>query len=1235
MADIYRVNQNVSRLAPSLRPPDLSPRYGQRGLLTEADMAIMPHIDQAKDEFEKKRGVKGFLTKLFEVLQTGNYITANVADSLYDSWKQKKPTGEAIGDMLREAWKGLSHQEKTTFSDVIKQNAEEYGEFLGLTGEQWSKPIGLFGIKEDPETKFGQVVKSIQEQITLQGAAGLAGDIFLDPLTYVNPLSWVKPLKGASKAALSAGGKYVDDVVRLDLLNKNMDVLTKLVGGADAAKKVKTIAEKGGDMMPEIAKVIQNTGNIEFSRYLDDLVRTSMKKGTLRPMGELQEGMRKGVGEVTERFAQMGDDVSPPKSLDELTRSVNAPDAYAGAGTRARQTAFRGEVNVHEGQPNVMARTFEHMGQLIKGTVGDLDIPGAHGATLSDAWWAIMNHPKSPVGLFRKSFGIRNPYQKLQHQKTLQAIQVGKKVTEDFLAKANPAVQALGNEDMWKKAVNVRIMAESAEFAANKAKTPVLNTAEFIAQKKDTIARLKVSPEELVKIDDFWKKLDPMFSQMRAEAQDMIDKGLLPDFGSIVNYLPKYQQHIKAKGKAGTILGTQTPGYTEATKFTAQETVEQMAAQMRVLYKDVWQSVADETGDTVQNIVEKYIKENNIAQVNLSLPELLNKRIIAHARTMQRGKMVEQFREFGIRIRDLDTSALDDVARRELQQSLGRVGGGIPSMGLYTVQDPGLKGYLFDQEIADLVTKTYTATASDDAITTIKTVFGNSTKWWKAWATATSGFHMRNHFSNQFTGFMAHGMGWFNPKKEKDASILSHYVLHPDKYQGLIAENIEAGKGYVAAALNQKLHGYSYKQLGEIAKDHGIVGWGTFFSDVEAKVGTGKGRNLLKKISPFHIEDNVVLKGSRTVGDLFETKAKLQSFIMSFDEVMSGSAKSVGLDAAGDAGARAAAAIEWAALDTKKWFIDYGDLTEFEQKHMKGKFPFYTWLRKNMANQLNAITMYPGAYALAADVTEEFTLDGFPFVLQPEWQKELGYIPVSQDKDNNYMMFFPNLPYQDLNKIPFQWEEGAIFPSYKGEKLWEELASNAHPLMKWITEKVTGMNTFKRREMLDHVKAPGLMQFFAKSPHVIESIDGIMRRMGNDNGLRINVRNGRVEIDEMVERTLTTFLPVLRSLEKGVDGLMDVMDWINPAFEATVEAKTGRRDDYEDLEDFLQNLSFFGGMKSKMFQEEYEAERANEEIEERAQELQRQERQQMHGYERRVQDFLQSQTERRQRRGLY
>jgi hypothetical protein len=394
-----------------------------------------------------------------------------------------------------------------------------------------------------------------------------------------------------------------------------------------------------------------------------------------------------------------------------------------------------------------------------------------------------------------------------------------------------------------------------------------------------------------------------------------------------------------------------------------------------------------------------------------------------------------------------------------------------------------------------------------------------------------------------------------------------------------------------------------------------------------------QGKKWQKAIYPLS-QENLVFKGSRYVGDLFETKAKLQSFLMTFEQLGRGELDE-GVAKISDQILRSASELDWAKLDTQKWFINYNDLTEFERKVLKPVMPFYTWLRKNMANQLNAITMYPGVYALAADVTEEFTLEGFPFVLQPDWQKELGYIPVAQDQEGNYMMFFPNLPYQDLNKIPLEWEEGRSFPSMKGENAWEELASNAHPLMKWVVEMITKMNTFKKREMLEYVKAPGLMQFFAKSPKLIEWLDGFMNFLGNDNGLRINVRNGRVEIDEMMERTLTTFLPVLRSLEKMVDAGMDLADWVNPAFEAMVEEKTGRKDDYEELEDLLQHLSFFGGLKGKMFQEEYETERANEEIEERAQQLQRQERQRLPGYERRVQDFLESQTERRQRRGLY
>ena len=1253
MADLLNVVRNVNRFTPAFRKAGTPTSATE---LTESDITAMPYVNQAKSEFEEKRKRKGFLAVIFDVLQAGNFASANAFDAIHDAVREKKPIGEAIIDTFEGVWKGLTLQEKNTFSDMIKENVEQYGDFLGGDEEFWNKP--LLGVADEaPTGKVAQFVNAIRRQLTPAGLAGLAGDIFLDPLTYVNPWKFLNPVAGASQGALSAGAKYADDVVRLDLLNKNLSALTKMVGSADVAKRVQDIAEAGGDILPQLQKVIQTSGNVEFSRYLDDLVRSAQKKGTLTPAAKLQGEMTEGIGQATRRFenlaetrrtkqldkmAEAGKPYSEAISVLEEPLQVKAPGAletlresiergYSGAGTRANRSIF-GEGMPVEKAPNVIAQTFDRFGELVKGKVGGVEIPGAKGATLSDAWWAFMNRPGSPVGFVKKAFGIRNPYQQLMHQKMLDAQAYGHSVSSKMIPEYNAALADLGDE-LQATATQVRMYAETAEFAARKADTAVMDTASFIeANKKLLVDRFGMDEADVEKVRQFWKRTDALLETMRQGERELIEKGLLPDYEAIINYMPKYQQNLLSKGKAGRVTGTATPGFTEATKFTGEQSTAQMAQQYRLFYGDMFAEVAQKQGIDIDKAITNYIVENNVAPVSLDLAEIFNRRIVAHARAMQRGNMIEKFREFGIRFRDLGFDDLGDVKKKKLMQGIARTGGSIPSLGLYSVTDPGFAGYLFDKELTDIITKTYAATSSDQAISTMKNVIGTVTQWWKGWATATSGFHMRNHFSNDFTGFMRHGMDWFNPKKYTEAAVLAHYALYPQKYADMAKEALNVGDGFVTRALNRQISGVPVKDLVDYARDKGLVGWGSFFSEVEKRVTSPTAHKLRQAVG--FSQENIALKGSRAVGDLLETKAKLQSFLETFEQVTKGQLDE-GVAMVGDAVVKNASALEWAKLDTQKWFINYNDLTEFERKYLRPVAPFYTWLRKNMANQINGLVMYPGAYALVAKGTEEFTLEGFPMVLMPEWQQNLGYIPVSQDENGQYIMFFPNLPYQDLNKIPLEWEEGALVPRVKGEEFWQELSSNAHPVIKTIVERITNKNTFAQRDYLDQVEAPGLAQFLAKSPWVLGRLDGMMRLAGRENGIRVDERNGKVVMDEFMQRVLETNLPVLRFIENIVDAGIDVSNSLIPGVEEAITAATGRTDDHEGLEDMLQALAYFGGVKFKMFQEEFERDQVSSAIEERANELQRAERRKLPGYDQRIREYGRQEAARRVRRGLY
>lgn len=67
---------------------------------------------------------------------------------------------------------------------------------------------------------------------------------------------------------------------------------------------------------------------------------------------------------------------------------------------------------------------------------------------------------------------------------------------------------------------------------------------------------------------------------------------------------------------------------------------------------------------------------------------------------------------------------------------------------------------------------------------------------------------------------------------------------------------------------------------------------------------------------------------------------------------------------------------KYAAADVRKYLIDYTDLTHFERNVMKRINPFYTFMRKNLPLQLEAMVMHParfGALDKANNALEELT----------------------------------------------------------------------------------------------------------------------------------------------------------------------------------------------------------------------------------------------------------------------
>jgi hypothetical protein len=1191
-----------------------------------------------KEEEEKKRKRRPLLQFIFDVLQVGNYASANVVDSIVDSVEYNKPLGEAAWEAIKAGVRGAAssfsgnEEYKKTFADIIRQNADEHGKFLGRTLEQWEKPLFEEYTGERKGRKFVQnVLGGIID--TPAERWGLAGDILLDPLTYISPLNALKPTGMATKGARAAAGKYAKDVLKL---NKALTTLDDLKG----------LARGGRESFEQFAK----KGAASAARQSDILYRGAYKKALQAPKGvsdwggvlqkEMQEGLQqladvhleKTIKELTEQGFDILDvpenmlrELSRPTGVDALTRSIE--EGYGAAGQRATRISGLGEVGKSVRPANVAARTIDRFGEMLKGK--------AEKSGLAEAWYSWLNGP-SLAGLVRKSLGIRNPYQQMLHLTTRNADAAKIFARQELVEKIDPIVRGI-DEDTLTKAVDARAIMEQLEFGIQKGQKRAAKAQAGISdilgqgtatyrvqdilknvdnldvtiatlkkQGADTsvfqkLKALKLTKEESEKIGKFWEQMDVVFKDMRDTETELLEKGLfkIDEMGEWQNYIPKIQNRPPVgRKRGGKLISPAEPSFMKATTTTYLQSEKQGINFAKEMFGDWISAEAKRTGRAVDEVAKEFIETNGLAPISTNFIEMLNARITAHARVIGRANLIESLREFGVPVEAMEGMGKSATA------AFHRMGNAYA--GLEASTDPGLQGLLFDKDIKDIADKTFAIMASDDTMQGWKRINSNFMSWWKGLATATPGFHFRNFASNNITGFFRHGVRWMNPTTQVDAAVGVMYALNPAKYQDVLAKSFNIPQEQIDRFLSHVIGGRTIKEIADEARQNGIISLKTMIGDVQKeiipKVNIGKRFNPLAK-------EFALPAASRQVGNFVENHARFQSYLLTLDEM----ARS---------GVAPDAAIEFAKLDTKKWFLDYGDLTEFEQQHLAPVIPFYTWTRKNLANQVTGLMMMPDMYRLAAKAEDAISIDDFDYTLVPEYIKQLGFLPVSRG-ETGPIMWWPNFPYAELNKLPVFFEDGWL-PKIDPQAVLEEFTSAAHPVLKTIMQEISQKNLFRKRDFLDQVEAPELMQFIADKPVVINMLDNAMRWMGFE-GMGLDVRSGKLVIDERVEQILTTNIPLLRTLGKVADGAIDVI-----GIEDVVEQSTGRKDKYQGMEDLFQNLTWWLGLKYKEVNEEYEAEQFARQIEAEAQKARSKWKQTLPGYEQRsMKNRIQRETQRR------
>jgi len=227
---------------------------------------------------------------------------------------------------------------------------------------------------------------------------------------------------------------------------------------------------------------------------------------------------------------------------------------------------------------------------------------------------------------------------------------------------------------------------------------------------------------------------------------------------------------------------------------------------------------------------------------------------------------------------------------------------------------PEIPGVKFPKEVADRLNRSYQTLTNNEEISKFLKVYDGAQNWWKMWSLgARPAYHAKNTVGNLWNNYLA---GVTTPKPYADAAA----------FQVKLAKN----------NMNGSIAGYKTDELYEAMATRGIFGEGQYSGDIARTV-----EDVLKggSSNPFTLSTrNPILRGGFKVGQTIEDNARIALFIDSLNKGKN---------------------FDQAASQVRKYLFDYGDLSPFERSTLKRLMPFYTWSRKNLPLQLEALVRHP------------------------------------------------------------------------------------------------------------------------------------------------------------------------------------------------------------------------------------------------------------------------------------
>ncbi|KKL69298.1 hypothetical protein LCGC14_2116340, partial [marine sediment metagenome] len=352
-------------LPPRPSAPSL-PRFG----MTDYERDLDPIYDELMAEEQDKRRWQRPLQWIFDRLQTGQYISANLANEIIDAFDRDTETKP---EFFKAIYEGVTGETKGSYENILRDRLN-----VGQKKLFANAPEG---------TRRGQ--------LDWADVLGFVGDVLLDPLTYMS-------FGGAAKVSKQVASKFADDAVRITLRQLADDpakIVAKTIGITDPDKIARVLATANTNRgLGQLRRMGDDLG-----KFIDLTYREAYRTGLHKTQRELVEQTTKGA----QGFG-----------LDDIMQSAEA--RYAGAGKRFIARTFGKERGIKEAGP--IAQTLTGGWDKFARWFGQTNPTTSK---FRGAVWGVFN--RGPIGEMRRALGFRDPYQKyLRAQELEQGLELSR-----------------------------------------------------------------------------------------------------------------------------------------------------------------------------------------------------------------------------------------------------------------------------------------------------------------------------------------------------------------------------------------------------------------------------------------------------------------------------------------------------------------------------------------------------------------------------------------------------------------------------------------------------------------------------------------------------------------------------------------------------------------------------------------------------------------------------------------